>query len=106
MHRLEIVDLGDGRIQVAWRLEQTAQPFASGGHHFAFPMEPKDRAELRWYLEEFVEWPWAAYQDRADSVARMMTQWGEELFERVFHPHPTAHECHVRAVNEASSAAC
>ncbi|MEA3403763.1 MAG: CHAT domain-containing protein, partial [Armatimonadota bacterium] len=100
MHRLEIVDLGSDRIQVAWRMEEGAQPFASEGHDFAFPMEPEDRAELRWYLEDFLSSPWGAYQDRAERVARKMTQWGEELFERVFRADPRAHECYIRAVNE------
>lgn len=70
-HRVEITLEGDGARRTA---EST----------FAFSLSPQDEEDLRWYLEEFLQYP----QEPAPSIARRvegrMAEVGNELFRAVF----------------------
>src|SRR5215218_9990925 len=70
-HRVEIALEGDGARRTA---EST----------FEFSLSPQDEEGLRWYLEDFLQYP----QDPAPSIARRvegrMEEIGNELFQAVF----------------------
>ncbi len=70
-HRVEIALEGDGPRRTA---EST----------FEFSLSPQDEEGLRWYLEDFLQYP----QDPAPSIARRvegrMEEVGNELFQAVF----------------------
>ena len=40
--------------------------------------------ELRWYLEEFLEYPFPPETDRADNVLKALKNWGREAFNALF----------------------
>ncbi|MCH5352212.1 MAG: hypothetical protein J1E06_01955, partial [Acutalibacter sp.] len=40
--------------------------------------------ELRWYLEEYLQTPFGAYQQLAESVAETMCTWGATVFDALF----------------------
>ncbi len=40
--------------------------------------------ELRWYLEDFLKYPFDPWTDRADQVLRGLKAWGEQTFEALF----------------------
>ena len=41
-------------------------------------------AELRWYLEHFLDYPFHPSTDRADRVQKALKQWGEQAFRALF----------------------
>ncbi len=55
---------------------------------FTFPVEGRPQshltAELRWYLEEFLNYPFAPETYRADRVPNALKEWGERAFEALF----------------------
>jgi len=52
---------------------------------FVDPLDEKDLKELRWYLEEYLDWPFSEpVRKRADKVERQLDAWGAALFSAVF----------------------
>src|SRR5882672_5149338 len=84
---LQIVDLGSGQIQITWSRDHgagTATRVYPTPLPFANPLADEDRAELRWYLEDFVAFPYGAEPDRAARVEERMREWGTALFRQAF----------------------
>ncbi|MBU7029708.1 MAG: tetratricopeptide repeat protein [Theionarchaea archaeon] len=83
MNVLEIKDLENGKIQVSWQGADTRKcppiPFSD-------PLTVEDQEELRWYLEDYLMFPYGAERDHARTVEEKMEKWGESLFSQVF-PH-------------------
>ncbi len=52
MNLLHIVDLGNGQIEVGWRRDNEL-PRHFSPIPFEEPLSAEDRAELRWYLEQY-----------------------------------------------------
>lgn len=40
--------------------------------------------ELRWYLEDYLQEPFGAYQQQAESVAETIKAWGRSVFDALF----------------------
>jgi tetratricopeptide (TPR) repeat protein len=53
-----------------------------------WPLDAPALEDLRWYLEDYLRWPFGAYADKGQAVAEKMTEWGAALFEAVFAPGP------------------
>jgi tetratricopeptide (TPR) repeat protein len=55
---------------------------------FGFPVEGRPGShlmrELRWYLEDFLDYPFPPETDRAERVQRALQQWGEQAFLALF----------------------
>jgi len=81
---LHITDLKEGNIQVSWRIGNGIPRNYEKPIPFADPLNADDRKELRWYLEEYLNFPYGAERERAKKVEQRMAGWGEELFKRVF----------------------
>src|SRR5687768_10292692 len=82
VNRLKVADLGGGQVQVVWQRDAEAER-RSPGLPFANPLSAKDRQELRWYLEEYLQFPYGAERDKAARTERRMEEWGEALFAQV-----------------------
>ncbi len=71
-YRAELALQGEGHVR-----QTTAGPFA-------FQMTPQEHEDLRWYLEDFLQYP----HDPAPKIAKRVEKWieqkGVELFEAVF----------------------
>src|SRR3990172_5834440 len=83
MHLLQILDIDDNNVQLTW------QPRNAIARHYSpisitDPLSSNDRKELRWYLEEYLEFPYGAERDRAQRVVRNLEHWGSALFSQVF----------------------
>ena len=84
MNLLHVADLGEGHIQLSWHRgndipRQYPQPVS-----FTDPLRAKDRSKLRWYLEDYLQFPYGAERYRAEQAEREMGEWGESLFKQVF----------------------
>jgi tetratricopeptide (TPR) repeat protein len=84
MNCLQIKDLKKGQVQVAWQRENEDSRVYEYPIPFTDPLSVEDRKELRWYLEEYLMFPYGAERNRARAVERKMDEWGESLFNQVF----------------------
>ena len=83
MNLLQITDLGTGQIQVSWH-QHDAIPRHYPPISFHDPIPLDQREQLRWYLEEYLSFPYGAERNRAQNVEDMLASWGEALFAQVF----------------------
>ncbi|MBI4672496.1 MAG: hypothetical protein HY741_12630 [Chloroflexi bacterium] len=52
---------------------------------FTNPLNDKVLRDLRWYLEEYLDWPFSEpVQARANEIERELDEWGSALFDSVF----------------------
>ena len=81
---ITITDLGEGQVQVSWQRGSAPTRSCPQRLPFVDPLTTQDREELRWYLEEYLDFPYGAERDRARQVERRMELWGEALFSQLF----------------------
>lgn len=48
------------------------------------PLQPDDMAELRWYLETYIQFPGAGDRARAQRLEAQLMEWGKNLFDALF----------------------
>lgn len=53
--------------------------------HFKLNVNLQDQEKIRWYLEDFLEYPQDPAPKIAANIEQRMTEIGVELFEKVFH---------------------
>src|SRR5919199_6150518 len=53
--------------------------------HFKFNVNLQNQEKIRWYLEDFLEYPQDPAPKIAANIEQRMTEIGVELFEKVFH---------------------
>jgi len=51
------------------------------------PLIPKERNDLRWYLEEYWKWPYYEFVQRARQVEALLPELGKRLYHAVFGSH-------------------
>src|SRR5436190_17040106 len=54
------------------------------GNLLTDPLTPQERDELRWYLEEYWQWPFEGFAQRGKRVEALLPQIGERLYQAVF----------------------
>jgi len=70
------------RVEVTLEVNGTIQLSES---HFEFKVKEQVQENIRWYLEDFLQYPQDPAPKIADKVEQRMTEIGVELFEKVFH---------------------
>ena len=103
MNLLHLTDLGNGTVQLSWQHGSAIPRSYPRPIPFADPLTVADRQELRWYLEEFLSFPYGAERWRAQQLEAQMAQWGEALFSQVFvkcDPDPDPRALYQEAVRE------
>jgi hypothetical protein len=103
-HRL-IVQEGAGQVEVSlqWEGQPVAEP-AGPAVPFAPPLTPAEREDLRWYLEDYLEAPYAVYEDRGAAVADALPGWGVRLFDALFGLGLSARDAYQRARTDGRGA--
>ena len=81
-NRLVINQLRES-TQLSWQRGQEQLRFAPEVP-FEHPFEPKVLKDLRWYLEEYLSFPYGLAPDHAVDIEQQFQVWGQELFELVF----------------------
>jgi hypothetical protein len=71
---------------------------------FEIPLTPQEREDLRWYLEDYLEAPYAVYKDRGSTIAGKIPQWGRRLFDAVFGPGKPGRDAYSQALQKLSQA--
>ncbi|MEU7839270.1 tetratricopeptide repeat protein, partial [Nonomuraea sp. NPDC049129] len=79
----------DGRVSVAICLAGEQFPRAVGRPvEVAWPLDEQALEDLRWYLEDYLRYPFAVYSERGSDIAAKLSGWGESVFEAVFGSAP------------------
>src|SRR5215207_11289115 len=74
-HTIQLEWLGDGPRQVASAIVDLA-------------LTEQDQQDIRWYVEEYAEYPFDPYPARAARVEVRMRELGHELFNGLFATNP------------------
>jgi hypothetical protein len=75
----------------------------SASTRFEFTISPADRERLRWYFEDYLEYPADPNPAIAADVERMLTGLGAELFRAVFHSGEDARDLWATVRDRLSS---
>ena len=97
-NRLVVNHLGDS-IQLSWQ-RGLAAPRLAPPVTFEHPFNDKVLASLRWYLEEYLRFPYGIEPDNAAKVEQNLQVWGRALFELVFRSSEKAREFFQEATRE------
>ncbi|MBD0395296.1 MAG: CHAT domain-containing protein, partial [Microcoleus sp. C1-bin4] len=79
---LRINHEGDS-IQLSWQQGQFL-PRPAPSVTFTHPFDEQALTDLRWYLEEYLRFPYGLAPDNAAKIEQKFQDWGEQLFELVF----------------------
>ena len=82
MYEIRLIVSRTGDALTAHWVESEGQE--SGPFPLALPLTAENAAELRWYLEVYIQFPGAGDQARAEGLERHMQGWGHALFEALF----------------------
>ena len=84
MNILHITDLGNGKVQIEWKSGSVGTRSCPKPIPFTDPLSVEDRKALRWYLEEYLQFPYGAERFKAERVEKKMKEWGKSIFEQIF----------------------
>jgi tetratricopeptide (TPR) repeat protein len=70
-------------IQLSWQRGHS-NPRPAPSVTFTHPFDEQALADLRWYLEEYLRFPYGLAPDNAAKIEQKFQDWGEQLFELVF----------------------
>ncbi|MEL6327758.1 MAG: CHAT domain-containing protein, partial [Cyanobacteria bacterium J06626_23] len=82
-HRL-LITHSDGTLQLSWQRGQAAPRFTDP-IPFEHPFDAKTLERLRWYLEDYISFPYGIFPDQAAQIEQQFQTWGQRLFEQVFY---------------------
>lgn len=70
-------------IQLSWQ-RGYENPRLAPAVPFQQPFDEENAAELRWYLEDYLKFPYGIFPDNAAKIEQKLQHWGQHLFELVF----------------------
>ncbi len=73
----------DMAVPFSVRNDATGDSWAGG--QFRSPLTDADLAELTWYLEEYVQWPFGPFRDRGHGIEAKLEGFGRDLFKSLFY---------------------
>jgi len=78
-------------IQLFWQRGHSAPRFAPPVT-FEHPFDSKVLDNLRWYLEEYLRFPYGLEPENAKKIEQQLQAWGQQLFDLVFRSSEKARE--------------
>ena len=86
-------------IQLSWQRGRAASRNAPSVT-FAHPFDSKVLDKLRWYLEEYLRFPYGLEPENAQRIEQQLQAWGQQLFELVFRSSEKAREFFQEATRD------
>ncbi|MDZ8070031.1 MAG: tetratricopeptide repeat protein [Nostoc sp. DedQUE08] len=86
-------------IQLSWQ-RGYENPRLAPAVPFQQPFDEENAAELRWYLEDYLQFPYGIFPDNAAKIEQKLQQWGQQLFELVFRSTEKGREFFQEATRE------
>ncbi len=90
--RLTQTTAGPDTYHVQVSLEGDGLPRQTASAQFAFALSTQDQERLRWYLEDFLQFPFDPAPETAARVEERMVEIGTQLFRAVFHADDDARD--------------
>src|SRR6476661_2341409 len=81
----------DDSIQLFWQRGKS-MPRSAPPVTFEHPFDSKVLADLRWYLEEYLRFPYGLEPENAKKIEQQLQAWGQQLFDLVFRSSDKARE--------------
>lgn len=78
-----LVNHSKNTIQLFWQRDQSV-PRSAPAVDFHHPFSEEALAELRWYLEDYLGFPYGLEPEKAKQTEKKIQEWGKELFKVVF----------------------
>ena len=78
-------------IQLFWQ-RGNSMPRPAPPVIFEHPFDSKVLADLRWYLEEYLRYPYGLEPENAKKIEQKLQAWGQQLFDLVFRSNDKARE--------------
>jgi tetratricopeptide (TPR) repeat protein len=97
-NRLLINHVGDSII-LSWQRGLSVPRFAPAVL-FDHPFDKEALADLRWYLEDYLHFPYGIEPEKATKIEQKFQVWGQQLFELVFRSNEKAREFFQEATRE------
>lgn len=69
---------------VSFSVRNPATGDAWSGGQFRSPLDARARADIHWYLEEYIQWPFGPFRDRAHAIEAQLEAHGRALFAALF----------------------
>ena len=80
-----LVDLGpEGRVLVGVQRGEELPDFAGAPFELSWPLDDDELEDLRWYLEDYLHYPYGADGARGERIAASLPRWGEAVFASIF----------------------
>lgn len=92
------VSTGNYRVEIA--LEGDGLPRQTATASFAFDMTAQDQEDLRWYLEDYLQYPDDPAPKIAARIEQRMTEIGTELFKAVFQANNDTRKLWTKVVDQ------
>jgi tetratricopeptide (TPR) repeat protein len=89
----------DDKIQLSWQRGYESLRLAPEVP-FQQPFDEDNAADLRWYLEDYLQFPYGIFPDNAVKIEQKLQQWGQQLFELVFRTTEKGREFFQEATRE------
>ncbi|MEH2262299.1 CHAT domain-containing protein, partial [Nostoc sp.] len=86
-------------IQLSWQ-RGYENPRLAPAVSFQQPFDEENAAELRWYLEDYLKFPYGIFPDNAAKIEQKLQHWGQHLFELVFRTTEKGREFFQEATRE------
>jgi len=85
------INCQEDSLQLSW---QQGNQFPRSAEVVAFqhPFDDNALAELRWYLESYLRFPYGNEPNKAAAIEQQLQQWGEQLFNLIFRSGEKARE--------------
>ncbi len=90
--RLTQIAEGPGAYRVELTFEGGGLVHQATTAHFRFALSEQDEADLRWYLEDYLQWPQEPAPTVAARVEKRMAELGSELFHCIFQSNKATRE--------------
>ena len=81
----------DDSIQLSWQ-RGNSMARSAPTVTFKHPFDSKVLADLRWYLEEYLRFPYGLEPEKAKKIEQQLQAWGQQLFDLVFRSTDKARE--------------
>jgi len=81
----------DDSIQLSWQ-RGNSMARSAPTVTFKHPFDSKVLADLRWYLEEYLRFPYGLEPENAKKIEQQLQAWGQQLFDLVFRSSDKARE--------------
>jgi hypothetical protein len=90
--RITQTDRGQNQYRVELAVEGDGRPRYTATSHFQFALSPQQQENLRWYLEDFLQYELELEAKKGEQIEQQMAEIGLQLFRDVFHSSEDARD--------------